>query len=232
MKDIAGLTGRLQGRTASMMRSLTSKAALLVAAALAGSTVAGAARAEEGVFMKNLLGDLGVIDTEKEPINYRERAPLVVPPQYELPPPMAPAGVRNSACPDDPEVAKKRAAAAERLKPVPFPNDNQVSQGARMTRDELARGPRGSGRDAPGPREVYGDGRLSTWVDPDKLGGVKPEESDKKDKLAYGQEPERGSLLEPPTGYRMPASNAPLTRTKERVSTVNDKRPELDFKGE
>ncbi len=41
------------------------------------------AQSEEGVFMKDLLGSIGIIEKEKDPIRYRERAPLVIPPRLD-----------------------------------------------------------------------------------------------------------------------------------------------------
>ncbi|GGC67347.1 hypothetical protein [Chelatococcus reniformis] len=197
-------------------------------------TMTGPVQAEEGMFMKNMLTNLGIIDDEKAAasINYRERAPLAVPPKLDLPQPSAGPGAREAAWPNDTDVVKRKRAVAERQQPVPFPSDNRPSQGAVMKPDELNRTPKRTAKgDQPGPREVYGDGRLSTWVDPDEL--KKGTETTDPSKLAYGQEPERGTLLQPPSGYRMPAGNAPLASTKsEPVGVVNrDNRPERDWLG-
>lgn len=187
------------------------------------------ASAEDGVFMKNLLGDLGVIDKDRDPIDYRERAPLAVPPKLDLPQPTAPAAARAAAWPTDPDVVKRKQAIADKRKPVPFPNDNQPSQGARLSRDELNRTTRITSKTESGPRKVYGDGRLSTWIDPDEL--KKTATNGDPSNMAYGEEPDRDSLLAPPTGYRMPASNAPLKPTKDPIILKSD-RPEKDFQPE
>src|SRR3712207_2824982 len=44
----------------------------------------GAAWAEGGVAVKNLLGTMGLIPKEREQITYRERPPLVLPPKTDL----------------------------------------------------------------------------------------------------------------------------------------------------
>src|SRR5215204_391593 len=68
------------------MRTIAAFAGVGVAALLC---LAGPARAQEGIFMKELLGSLGVIPEDKPRIEYRERAPLVLPPKASLPAPIA-----------------------------------------------------------------------------------------------------------------------------------------------
>src|SRR3954451_25350014 len=68
------------------MKRIASFAAL-GAAVLAVS--AGDAQAQEGVFMRDLLGTLGVIPEAKPRIEYRERPTLVVPPKSALPAPVS-----------------------------------------------------------------------------------------------------------------------------------------------
>ena len=54
------------------------------AGALALLVAATGASAQEGEAVKSLLGSIGIIPKEKPPINYSERAPLVLPPKMEL----------------------------------------------------------------------------------------------------------------------------------------------------
>jgi len=56
-------------------------AALFASATLLAATGAGA---QEGMFAKDLLGSVGIIPKERPRIDYRERAPLVLPPKMEL----------------------------------------------------------------------------------------------------------------------------------------------------
>jgi len=53
-----------------------------VAALFASATLLAAtgASAQEGMFAKDLLGSVGIIPKERPRIDYRERAPLVLPP--------------------------------------------------------------------------------------------------------------------------------------------------------
>ena len=99
-----------------MHRSLLARLGLscgLVALLAAG----GAAQAEEGVAFKNLMGTIGIIPAEKDPIRYRERAPLVLPPKAELPAPAASYASSNPQWPNDPDVAARRRRADEARSP-------------------------------------------------------------------------------------------------------------------
>ena len=60
---------------------------------------------------------LGSDEDEKPLIEYRERAPLVLPPKAELPRPLPPVAQRSQAWPQDQDVVRQRQAAAERAKP-------------------------------------------------------------------------------------------------------------------
>jgi hypothetical protein len=60
---------------------------------VAGILTAGSAQAQQGVFMRDTLSSIGLIEPEKPAITYRERAPLVMPPKLDgksLPPPRQP----------------------------------------------------------------------------------------------------------------------------------------------
>src|SRR6476659_1757670 len=124
----------------------TSAQGVFSALAAAGFALAVAAhspaQAQEGILFKNLLGDFGIIDKDREAIDYRERPPLVVPPKMELRQPVDPSAValRNPAWPNDPDVAAKRKAAEDSRKPVANRSDNAVSQGGRLTPEEIRAG--------------------------------------------------------------------------------------------
>src|SRR5690242_13963355 len=77
------------------------------------------ASAQECEAVKSLLGSIGIIHKEKEPIIYNERAPLVLPPKMDLQPPVASNGAEtgNANWPKDPDVAARRKAAAEAKTP-------------------------------------------------------------------------------------------------------------------
>src|ERR1700731_2337493 len=55
-------------------------------------------------------GDLGV-QKDAPPIDYHERAPLVLPPKMELRKPIPPVAERTQAWPQDPEIVAAKKAA-------------------------------------------------------------------------------------------------------------------------
>ena len=136
-------------------------------------------------------------DEQKPEIDYRARAPLVLPPKNALPQPRAQTG-RTAAWPQDPDVLRRREAA-ERAK---------TPRGLYKA-DELSKRELLSGRVATNParqtvdREKQGcrgDGDGCIWLHPDVLRsmGVKKDEP----AAVVGQEPSRDWLTEPPKGYR------------------------------
>ncbi len=98
------------------------------AGALALLVAGTAARAEEGEAVKSILGAIGIIPKDKAPIEYRQRAPLVLPPKMEL---RAPGGgsaeTANANWPKDPDVAAARKAAADAK--TPWTEHREVPRG-------------------------------------------------------------------------------------------------------
>src|SRR6476620_6077367 len=115
-KRAARETSQTRTRTVGMIMRRSMRAA--VAAALAA--LSAGARAEEGVAIKSLLGSMGIIPKEKDPIPYRERAPLVMPPKMELPAPAAAGAVQaaNPQWPNDPDVVARKRREADARAPA------------------------------------------------------------------------------------------------------------------
>ena len=90
----AGVPGRVEINKVDAMRGLK---VFGCASALALLVAATGASAQEGEGVKSLLGAIGIIPKEKPPINYSERAPLVLPPKMELRAPAAPRSAENQA---------------------------------------------------------------------------------------------------------------------------------------
>jgi len=173
-------------------------------------------------FYDGVMGALG-LQREKPAINYRERSPLVVPRDSNLPPPQSTA-VNNPNWPVDPEVKQARAlAAAER--------DDGMTSSQRMDKNmlpllpsEVELGRTGSPQNNP---HVSSDGiGLPTpWSALGYKGGLfgkmfggKDEESAK----FTGEKP-RASLVTPPAGYQTPSPNQPygLSKDKYRPQTTS-----------
>ena len=118
---------------------------LPLAVAVVGSLAATAAGAQEsGSLMRDTLSTLGLVERDQAPIDYRERAPLVMPPKLDskaLPAPRA--KVANPAWPKEPEIVAREREQAERR----TPRGNQAQgryddNNATLTPDEIRGGRR------------------------------------------------------------------------------------------
>lgn len=187
-----------------MTLKTSARAAALPAVALIAAMAAGPARAADdgsGGLWDVAKGILFYgVEEEKPAIDYRERAPLVLPKdRAALPSPSQ--RVRRPDWPNDPDVAARAAAAAD----ARAPRSAQRSQETRVNAHELAAGRRAGGgmidtQTESGCRSFGGD-KGCTWMDPEKLRsyGVK---QDAKSRIPVGSEPERAWLTQPPKGYR------------------------------
>jgi hypothetical protein len=161
-------------------------------------------------FMKELGFRGGEADVE-----YRERAPLVVPPSRNLPPPQneSPA-LRDPAWPKDPDVARRRAeTAAEKAK---LRSGDSVIENAKALRpDELKGNPANAVAEPtrPGaeeaarplpPSQLIGNA-TGNWFNTvaASFGMQRPETA------PFTGEPPRTTMTEPPSGYQTPSPNQP-----------------------
>jgi hypothetical protein len=171
-------------------------------------------------FMK----EMGFRNGREEGIEYRERAPLVVPPSRNLPPPQSEGpAARNPAWPKDPDVARRQeATAAEKAKLRRSSVDN-VSESARPLRpDELdkvqgqastpaptSRGPAGPTPEEAArplsPSQLDGSGSTKNFFEKifSSIGPARPESA------PFTGEPPRTSMTAPPPGYQTPSSSQP-----------------------
>jgi hypothetical protein len=180
------------------------------------------APAQEGVFMRDMLSSMGLVPAERPQIDYRERPPLVVPPNPTLRTPVARGAVEaDGQWPTDPDVVRERrrqrdAAIPETERERRRMNDNNP----RVSIEEIRGGRRpGAGiSQAPAPNRPDG-GREATWVHPDTLRaqGTVPEQT-----YVSGVEPERRSLTEPPSGLRRPDPRAPIRATRDLPGSQED----------
>lgn len=169
--------------------------------AVAGLLTAGSAQAQQGVFMRDALSTIGLVEPERPSISYRERAPLVMPPKLDGKALPTPRGAEASPqWPKDPEIVQRERAAVEARKPV-----NRGAQGRMndnnetLSIDEMRAGRRAGAQIPTEPVVRPGDSnRDSFWVNPfDLMMGSREDKSEPS--LA---EPERDLLTQPPTGYR------------------------------
>ena len=200
---------------------------LQIAAALAGTLAATTAGAQEsGSVMRDTLSTLGLVERDQAPIDYRERAPLVMPPKIDVKALPAPrAKVANPAWPKEPEIVAREREQAERR----TPRGNQVQgryddNNATLSPDEI-RGGRRADAQIPRSNEYKpGDNtRDSFWINPFDL--MKNPTDDRAEPSQV--EPTRDSLTEPPTGYRKPPRKVART-TGEPVNNASREREEAD----
>jgi hypothetical protein len=163
-------------------------------------------------------------------VEYRERAPLVVPPSRNLPPPQSEApSARNPAWPKDPDVARRKEATAAEKAKLRSSVDN-VTESARPLRpDELDKvraqpgtpAPTSGGPAGPTPEEA------ARPLSPSQLGGSTGSIFDKMfssfgvarpESAPFTGEPPRTSMTAPPPGYQTPSPSQPYGLGAEKVA--------------
>ena len=195
--------------------------ALAVAVAMgAGASSAFAQNADDDnvpldtKLFRKFMKQLGFSNNEVG-VDYRERAPLVVPPSRNLPPPQnETAAARDPAWPKDPDVARRReAAAAEKAKLSRSSLDRPTEDGRSLRPDELkgqpgaattpSSGP--SGEQAGRPLDASQMNGKKNWFESmwSAVGPQRPESA------PFTGEPRRTSMTDPPPGYQTPSPTQP-----------------------
>jgi hypothetical protein len=184
--------------------SATAVAALLCVAGIACAPPA-CAQEDTNVF-NSMLGFFGMqFDKEQESIDYRARAPIVVPPRADLPPPKEAA--RGPAWPKDPDIAAERRAALDSRRPAP-----QITPNTRveMSQTELQQGRGPLPSDGPPDECQAGAGTPICLYTPwNVLKSIVT--GFHSDTVQPGPEPPRKYLTEPPAGYRQATGVAKAT---------------------
>jgi hypothetical protein len=164
-------------------------------------------------FFRSLLKGLG-LRKDGDAIEYRERSPLVLPPGSDLrPPEPANPAKKTAAWPNDPDVQRAKQRKEEEKKWV-----REDETGARpelpsqygrpnppTRKDGGVPGKSAEESEAPSTQKELGSKNIfSNWFAPREEYGT------------FGGEPRRGSLTEPPAGYRTPSPNQPYGVGKEK----------------
>ncbi|MGB3746225.1 MAG: hypothetical protein WBD11_17125 [Xanthobacteraceae bacterium] len=155
-------------------------------------------------FGTRVLHAIGLPDPDhpEYEINYSERSPLVVPPNRNLPAPIATDRPPAPNWPQDPDFKKRQAAKDEKIVPQ---GDRVIEEGRPLRPDELiSKGTRASAASSSGGIEPKKSGLLN-------FGWFKKEE--------YGTftgEPPRANLTDPPPGYQTPSPDQPYGIPPER----------------
>jgi hypothetical protein len=194
----------------------------LAAASLALAVLGTPAAAQEGVLIKDFLGSIGVIDKEKDAIDYRERAPLVLPPRMDLREPAAPgsAQARNPQWPNDPDVAARKRQAAEDSAPVTDTEARRMNrENARLTVEEMRAGRRAGAGVPTAPVSRAPD---NAWLSPDIL---RAQHSQGRTADATRDDGTRRSLTQPPSAYRQSATGQPIRGSFDVPERVDESDP-------
>ncbi len=180
--------------------------------------------------IRQFLKDLG-LRRDGESIEYRERAPLVVPPSRNLPAPQSQATVTNDpAWPNDPDVKQRKIDAVKRKQPNKTAAEAMIEEGRPISRAELERGRVAAGTASGSSKSPDEDARA---LKPSELGS-KSIFSDmfssfggaKEETAPFTGEPPRQNLTAPPTGYQTPSPNQPYgisPKNEKKALTVEDR---------
>jgi hypothetical protein len=207
-----------QNESGAWLRGLR-LAALVLGVGLVMAT--GAARAQddedqgddktfEEKILDNIMTGLGATNMQNHRgIEYRERSPLVVPPNTNLPPPVSESAELNAPnWPKDPDVEQRKAAlaASKQRKPANFWEDARP-----LTPAELNAG-RKAASHAPGETDPIQPGQHpDAMLSPSQLGfhgGISSIfHGNTSEEAPFKGEPERQSLTQPPVGYQTPSPN-------------------------
>ncbi len=183
---------------------------------------------DENIFksVTNAIGfGLFSFDAEEKPrINYRERAPLVVPPNLsQLPAPAPKVGERNQAWPQDSDITRQRQAQERARRPR---ESDRPMTAEEMRRDRTA----AASQPAEPANNGCGDAGLDRLCDPgtfwSKLRTTRAATEDSRD-LVAGQEPARRALTDPPRGLRTPTQAVKYTFEARREIDGSDPRAQL-----
>jgi hypothetical protein len=202
-----------------MKRNNIAWAGLIGAGLLVGVASTGA-RAEEGELFKSLMGSLGVIPEEKDRIDYRERAPLVLPPRTDLPQPAEGGGAqsRNRQWPNDPDVAAQRRRTAEERAPITETERHRMTNGsARLSPEEMRAGRRAGAGAVSAPESHLENGH---WLNPDVLRA-----QTKGAQVAGDDNTGRRRLTEPPSAYRKSATGGQIKGSFDVPEKVDEADP-------
>jgi hypothetical protein len=140
-------------------------------------------------FVDTIKSGFSTTNMESKGIDYRERSPLVVPPQLDLPPPAAAAAEVNAPnWPKDPDEKRRKAAIAARKKSLTNSSHELTPAEAEAARASS------SAIGQPQPQQSFTE-KMSTYFG----SAPKPEVGQ------FKGEPTRETLTQPPPGYQIPS---------------------------
>lgn len=163
----------------------------------------------EQKMIKGILGGIGLDVGQGHNIDYSERAPLVIPPSNDLPPPQATA----AAPPNWPkEARRKKPVSGKKLDANGSVRQHNVEK-ATASAAEMTGGPKPTGGAPASPAEpadnttdIGGRPLPSSVVDTIGLFNIF---GNKPESARFVSEPPRVNLTQPPAGYQTPSPNYP-----------------------
>jgi hypothetical protein len=166
--------------------------------------------------LRQVMKDWGLRRTDEPDIEYRERAPLVVPPSRNLPKPQEEtAAAKTTAWPNDPDVKRrKQEAAAEKARLKGGYSAEEQARALRPSELDQA-GRKASDGSSPAVGRTAED--TARPMSPTELGAKNAFSSlfssfnpNKAPEVApFTGEPPRASMTAPPAGYQTPSPNQP-----------------------
>lgn len=184
------------------------------------------ASAQEGLLMRQMLGNLGILPDERDPIDYKERPGLVVPKELsKLPPPETQGAKNDPRWPKDPDVAEREARRYQRENPGYISPSADSTNGARLSPAELAKAR--TGRDTTNWNGYNFSDKGGVRLSVQEMAAHRS-----TDEPTYppGTEPPRKYLTDPPTGTRIPSAAAPMGRGRAEARTLDYGRPDGAWK--
>ena len=202
-------------RLSKVFRGCAASMLVLGATAIMGSAPVRAADNEpswDEKMMRGLMDGLGLKRDGEEGINYRERAPLVIPSSRDLTPPeQSNAAANNPAWPKDPDVERRKAETTmEKNRNI---SDEREREQNPLRPDQLTPGKKRQAAKRDDGYQPSPTG-FSNPLSPSELGykgGLFGAMFDKKkeEQAKFTGEPTRNSLTEPPPGYQTPSPSQP-----------------------
>jgi hypothetical protein len=201
------------------------------AACVLGAMGAQPVIAQEGAAIRNMLGMIGVLPAPQEDIEYRERAPLVVPPAQALRTPQAPAAERRANWPKDPDVEARKAATRDSLMPATEREKYIMGQRPLLSQEELRQGRIQASAPTVPFRSQFDETRYETMTAPILQGRelAARRAANATDDVKLGVEPPRRYLSDPPVGLRKPAGSGEFTRTRDAPAPTESKFGQREF---
>jgi hypothetical protein len=213
----------VQSKRATRRAWRTGLACLIACAAVMATLPARAADGDEEKsfdekIIEGILKGAGLRDDSAN-IDYRERSPLVIPPETTLPPPDTTSVTSNPNWPVDPEIKRARSAKKSTSNNY-LTGDPLLDDGRPLRPEEMMRGRKAGSGGVTASNQVTSD--YSEKMTPNQLGargGLFNNLFAPSEEVApFTGEPARTSLIEPPRGYQTPSPAQPYGVGKSKAS--------------